>query len=436
MTVRLRPAHRLHGSITVPGDKSISHRALILNAMASGNATVDGFLPSADCLSTMTCLRALGVEFNQQGNRVQVVSPGRDALRASADPLDCGNSGTSMRLLAGVAAGIDGLTILDGDASLRARPMARVLEPLAAMGAIVDGRAGATLAPISIRGGALRPFNDHLAVPSAQVKSAVLLAALAADGPSRIEERAPTRDHTEVMLAAMGAEIERHHAGEAHVITIDPGAPLHPVDLTVPADPSGAAYWLVAASLAADAEVHLPGVGVNPTRSGAMDVLITMGATIERRNERTVGGEAVADLTVRSARLRGVTIEGSLIPRAIDELPVLAVAAALADGVTEIRDAQELRVKESDRIASTAAMLRAFGIDVEERPDGMRIVGGGPMHGATVKSYGDHRLAMAAAVGALSATGESELDDGDVVGVSYPQFWQDLATITGVQSPA
>ena len=436
MTVRLRPAHRLHGSITVPGDKSISHRALILNALACGRATVDGFLSSADCLSTMTCLRAWGVEFEHQGSRVEIVSPGRGGLRVSAAPLDCGNSGTSMRLLAGVAAGFDGLTILDGDASLRARPMARVLEPLAAMGAIVDGRAEATLAPISIRGGALHPFNDRLAVPSAQVKSAILLAALAADGPSRIEERMPTRDHTEIMLAAMGADIERHRTGDAHTITITPGAPLRPIDLTVPADPSAAAYWLVAASLADDAEVHLPGIGVNPTRSGAMDVLVAMGATIERRNERIVGGEAVADLTVRSSELRGVTIDGSLIPRAIDELPVLAVAAALADGVTEIRDAQELRVKESDRIATTAAMLRAFGADVEERPDGMRIVGGGPFHAATVRSHGDHRLAMAAAVGALFATDESELDDGDVVAVSYPRFWQDLAAITGVQSPA
>lgn len=428
MSVRLRPARRLHGTIAVPGDKSISHRALILNALADGAAHIDGLLDSDDCRSTMACLRSFGVEFSRDADRVVVRSPGLRALREPDAVLDCGNSGTTMRLLAGLAAAIDGVSVLDGDASLRSRPMARVLGPLSAMGARVDGRAEGTLAPIVIRGGALHPFRGRLEVASAQVKSAIVIAALSADGDSAIEEPATTRDHTERMLSAMGAQIRR--AGST--IEVTPADSLQPIDMRVPGDLSAAAFWLVAGSIADDAEIELPGVGVNPTRTGVLDVLTAMGANITRNNERLVGGEPVADLVVRSAQLRGVVIGGDLVTRSIDELPVLAVAAAYADGVTEIRDAAELRVKESDRIATTAAMLKALGARVEEHADGMTIEGGHALVGGTLDSHGDHRLAMAAAVAALSvADGTTELRGEDAVGVSYPQFWKHLDALAG-----
>ena len=426
MPLRLRPARCLRGTIAVPGDKSISHRALILNALAAGEATVDGFLPSDDCLRSMACLRAYGVEYDHEGSRVRLRSPGRSALREPGGVLDCGNSGTTMRLLAGLAAGLDGLSVFDGDASLRRRPMDRVLDPLRAMGARVDGRAGGALPPIAVRGGALRPFRGRLAVASAQVKSAVLLAALGADGPSRLDEPAPTRDHTEIMLAAMGADVRRRGS----TVELAPGGPLHSLDVQVPGDLSAAAFWLVAASLLPDAELQLPAVGVNPTRRGVLDVLLAMGADIELRNERTMNGEPVADLTVHSAPLRGTTIAGDLIPRVIDEIPVLAVAAARADGVTEIRDATELRVKESDRLAAVAGLLRALGAGVTERPDGLRIEGGSVLHGAALDAGGDHRMAMAAAVAALAAEGESQLRGDQAVTVSYPDFWQHLREVT------
>ncbi|MEE9277845.1 MAG: 3-phosphoshikimate 1-carboxyvinyltransferase [Dehalococcoidia bacterium] len=433
MSVRLRPAQRLRGTIAAPGDKSISHRALVLNALAEGEASVEGLLASEDCLRSMACLRLYGVQFRQDGNDVRVRSPGRQAFKEPAGVLDCGNSGTTMRLLAGVAAGFDGLSIFDGDASLRTRPMARVLRPLAAMGARVDGREGGSLAPFAVRGGPLRPFVGRMEVASAQVKSAILLAALAADAPSRIEEIAPTRDHTEIMLEAMGAEIQR----AANVIEIVPGRPLRPLDVRVPGDISAAAFWLVAGSIGPDAEIELPGVGINPTRSGVLDVLQRMGATIAIRNERRDGGELVADITVRSAPLRGIVIDGDLVPRAIDELPVLAVAAAFAEGVTEVRGAAELRLKESDRIASTTALLRALGADVEERADGFRVRGGAPLRAAALESGGDHRLAMAAAVAAICLQeGVSELRDEGCIAVSYPQFWQHLDELTGAEAIA
>ena len=431
MNIPLRPASELFGSITVPGDKSISHRALILNALAQGSAIIDGFTPNADCLSTIGCLQALGVEIEQNGNHVRLRSPGWSGLRSPINPLDCGNSGTSMRLLAGVAAGISGVTVLDGDRSLRTRPMNRVLEPLASMGALVSGRAQGTLAPISIRGASLQPFNGQINVPSAQVKSAILIAALAAGGVSRLEERVATRDHTEIMLAEMGVVIDRESMGDGHTIFIEPNLGLHPVDLTVSGDLSAAAYWLVAGSLAKNAEIQLPNVGINPTRSGVIEILENMGAKIVQRNFRIVKGESVSDLVVQSARLHGTKITGSLIPRSIDELPVIAVAASMANGITEIRDAEELRVKESDRIAAVAAMLRSFGASVDILQDGLRIFGNEKLQGAKIDSHGDHRVAMSAAIAALFANGESLLDDKDVVQVSYPLFWEDMASITG-----
>ena len=432
MTRSLHPVRAIRGTVRVPGDKSISHRAVILNALARGEARIAGFARGADTLASVAAMQALGAscEFEDE-HTLRVRSPGREALRPPRGTIDCANSGTTMRLLAGVAAGLEGRTVLDGDDSLRRRPMDRVLQPLASMGARVEGREGGTLAPITIEGGPLQPFRGRLAVASAQVKSAVLLAALAAAGSSELEEIAPSRDHTETMLRAMGAALEV----KGPRVRFDPRAgSLSPVDVDVPGDISAAAFWLVAASVLPGSELHLPGVGLNPTRTGVLDVLQAMGADIQVSGRRTVAGEAVGDLRVRSAALIGTEIAGDLIPRAIDELPVLAVAAAYAHGPTAISGAAELRVKESDRIATTATGLRALGAGVEERPDGLTIAGGGGLRGARIGSHGDHRLAMALAVAALGAMGESELSGDEAVAVSYPAFWSDLERLS--QHPA
>ena len=449
MTRTLQRAAALRGSLTLPGDKSISHRSLLFNALAAGEARIEGFLPSADCLSTMRCLSAYGVQFDYDPDHdptsITIRSPGRAAFVEPEDVLDCGNSGTSMRLLTGIAAGRDFVTRIDGDASLRTRPMERVLRPLAAMGASVDAGEGG-LAPLAIRGpehgAGLRPFRGRMEVASAQVKSAIMLAALDADGVSLIEEAGPTRDHTENMLSAMGADIRRTapSAGFPTValptVEIHPGAELHPVDLTVPGDISSAAFWLVAGSVVPDSEIHLRGVGINPTRIGVLDILRAMGADIEVQRERSVGGEPVADLVVRSAPLHGIIIDGDLVVRAMDELPVLAVAAAAAEGRTELRDAQELRVKEADRVAATVANLRALSVDIAERPDGFVIEAGRELQGGALDSYGDHRLAMAAAVAAQIASGSSQLKGAEDVIISYPQFWDDLEELTQAEALA
>ncbi len=437
-----RPA-ALRGSLTLPGDKSISHRSLLLNALAVGEAQIEGFLPSADCLSTMRCLGAYGVQFDYDSDlsptSVTVHSRGRAAFVAPDGVLDCGNSGTSMRLLTGIAAGRDFVTRLDGDASLRSRPMDRVLRPLAAMGAIVEARDGG-LAPLEIRGpehgASLRPFRGRMQVASAQVKSAVILAALDADGVSLIEETGHTRDHTENLLQAMGADVRSGPATDEGLPTIEvrPGAELHPLDLTVPGDISSAAFWLVAGSIVPGSEIRLRGVGINPTRAGVLDILQAMGADIEIQERRSVGGEPVADLVVRSADLHGSAIGGDLVVRAVDELPVIAVAAAKAKGHTELRDAQELRVKETDRVAATVANLRALGVNIQERPDGFLIEGGRELQGGVLDSFGDHRLAMAAAVAAQIAHGSSQLKGAEDVIISYPQFWDDLEELTQAEA--
>ena len=337
--------------------------------------------------------------------------------------LDCGNSGTSIRLLSGVAAGLPFRSRFDGDESLRQRPMRRVLEPLASMGATVDA---SSTAPFWVDGsnGLSSGFDGEIAVASAQVKSCIVFAALRANEPSRIVEPGPSRDHTERMLAAMGANLEIDDA----TITVRPGATLRSRDVAVPADISAAAYWMIAAAMTPGSEVTLPGVGVNPRRSGIIDVLKSMGASVELRNRRDVSGEPVADITVQGSKLYGTRIDGDAIVTAVDELPTLAVAAAIADGVTEIHDAAELRVKESDRIATTIQMLRAMGVQVDDWSDGMRIVGG-QLRGATVDSHGDHRLAMSAAVAALASepeSGPTTIQRASAVDISYPTFWRDL----------
>lgn len=425
--VAIGPAGPLRGELRVPGDKSITHRGLICNALAGGEAAVRNYLDGADCRSTMSCLREWGAEFEEGAGEIVVRSPGPAGFREPERALDCGNSGTTMRLLAGVAAGLPFETTLTGDDSLRTRPMARVLEPLAAMGAAAAGANGGRTAPISLRGPerGLRPFRGRLPVASAQVKSAVLLAALRAEGASTIEEPGPSRDHTERMLAAMGAEIEV----DGPRITVRPGAALRPLDVAAPGDASAAAFWIAGAAIVPGSEMRIPDVGVNPRRTGAIDVLRAMGARISLENMRDSAGEPAADIRVAASELRGTRIDGDLIVRALDELPVIAVAAACAEGLTEIRDAAELRVKESDRIACTAAMLRALGVDVVEHEDGLDVFGGGIKRGGRVDSAGDHRMAMAAAIAAAAAPEPVEIAGAGAVGISYPAFWRDLDAI-------
>ncbi len=431
MTTRtVTPAKRLHGTIAVPGDKSISHRAAILNALADGEATVHNFLPGEDCISTLSVLRALGADYTlDTSGETPVLSIngcGIDGLREPDAVLDCGNSGTTMRLMSGVLAGQPFHSVLTGDASLRKRPMARVTTPLREMGARVHGRDDGRFAPLSIDGGNLRGIRYRLPEASAQTKSAILLAGLYAEGDTIVEEQQPSRDHTERMLAAMGAQIGR----EGPAIRLTPGGRLTALSLRVPNDISAAAFWMVAASVHPDAEIHLTGVGMNPTRTGIIEVLRAMGADLAIEEERTVAGEPVADIVVRSSELRGVTAEGDLIVRMMDEIPALAVAAAFAHGPTTIRDAAELRVKESDRIATTVSQLSALGVGISARDDGMVIEGGTPPAGGNVGSFGDHRLAMALAAAALAGSGDVRIDEAEAVAVSYPDFWQHLEQLS------
>ena len=420
----------LRGALHVPGDKSISHRSLLLNALGVGEARIRGLLWSEDVEATLGAVRAMGVVV--EGERGgELVVRGSGALREPDGVVDCGNSGTSIRLIAGAVAAEPMFCVLTGDASLRRRPMARVLTPLRAMGARVDGRGGGDRAPLAIRGGELRPMAHDLHVASAQVKSALLLAGRRV-GVS-VREPATSRDHTERMLLAMGAPLRRDPDGWLHLAA---GGSLRCVDVDVPGDPSSAAFWLVAGSVVPGSELRLARVGVNPTRTGVIDALREMGADIREERPRVEGGEPVADLVVRAAPLRGARIDGELALRAIDELVVLSIAAAFAEGETVIADATELRVKESDRIASVARGLRALGVVVEERPDGMRIEGIGGLKtrltpdGVVIDADGDHRVAMAFLV-ASCVTGGVTVRGASTIGTSYPSFLEHLEAVRG-----
>jgi len=429
MRKTIRSLRRLRGSIEAPGDKSVSHRALILNAIARGEAMVENFQGGADCLATLRCLRALGVKIDWDGQgTMRIQGGGRFGLRESGDVLNAGNSATTMRLLAGLLAGQPFFSVLTGDASLRSRPMERVVEPLRAMGTRIGGRAGGAHPPLVIEGGPLRGIRYRLPVASAQVKSALSLAALYGEGETVLTEPAPSRDHTERMLRAMGADILGEEGGGLRISP--PQRELTPLSLRVPGDISAAAFWMVAAAAHPDAEIRLTGVGVNPSRSGIIDALASMGASIAVEEERMWGCEPVADIVVRSSPLRGTVIEGSLIPRLIDEIPVLAVAASLARGETVIRQARELRVKESDRIRTTVLELRRLGASIEELPDGMIIQGVGRLKGGVCASHGDHRLAMTMAVAGLLAQDETVVRGAEAASVSYPGFWHDLEQLS------
>jgi 3-phosphoshikimate 1-carboxyvinyltransferase len=423
----------LRGSVRVPGDKSISHRALLFGAIAEGETVIEGLLPAEDPLSTAACLRAMGVEVSPiaVGRTVTVRGVGLDGLAEPADVLDCGNSGTTMRLLLGLLAGREGRHfVLNGDASLRRRPMRRVAGPLGEMGAAIHGREGGNLAPLAVQGQALRAATIRTPVASAQVKSAILLAALTASGATTVIEPAHSRDHSERMLRAFGADLTV--AGPAGTeVTVRPGSPLRGREVVVPGDISSAAFWLVAGALTPGADLTVENVGLNPSRTGILEVLQEMGAHLEILRPREVAGEPVGDLRVRSGPLRPFRIGGALIPRLVDEIPVLAVAACGAEGVSRITGAEELRVKETDRLAVMARQLGAMGARIEEHPDGLTITGITPLRGAEVDSETDHRVAMSLAVASLIASGDGLLHRPEAAAVSYPGFWDDLTRLRG-----
>ena len=417
----------LEGEVSPPGDKSISHRAVILNAIASGIARVTNFSPGADCASTVQCLRALGIEINENPDDIStlVVKGSRGRFREPETVLNAGNSGTSMRLLSGLLAGQPFTSIITGDRSLRSRPMGRIVDPLRLMGAQAFGRQDGKFAPLVFHGGNLQGIEYDLPVASAQLKSCLLLAGLFAQGKTIITESSPSRDHTEKMLDAMGAQI----VVKGSAISLQ-RSELIALDVRIPSDISSAAYWMCAGVSHPNARIHISGVGVNPTRSGIVDVLREMGARISLTNHQLQGGELVADIQVESSRLLPVEIGGNLIPRLIDELPVLAVAACFAHGTTVIRDAGELRVKESDRIGVMVRELNRMGGNLEEMPDGMKIHGPVKLRGTLCKSSGDHRVAMSLAVAGLLAEGDTFISGAESASISYPGFWTQLQSLT------
>ncbi len=414
----------LRGRVRVPGCKGISHRALIFAAIANGRSTIRGLANGADVASTAAGLEALGVKVRAADDAVTVRGLGADGLREATSVIDCGNSGTTMRMLAGLVAGRSFLSVLTGDESLCERPMRRVLDPLATMGAHVDGRAGGTLAPIAVRGGDLRGMRHELATASGQVKTALVLAGLQADGVTEVVEPAPSRDHTERMLGALGAPIEAVGPG---VLRVRAGEP-SPFELTVPGDPSSAAFFIVAACIVPGSDLVIESVSLNPARIAYVDVLRRMGARIETTITGDEIGEPVGDVHVIGGPLAATDIAGD--ESIIDELPVLAVAAAFAEGTTTIYDAAELAVKESNRIGTVEQELTQLGIHVEARPDGLVIRGGAPI-GASLKSHGDHRIALAGAVAGLAASGETTVRGFGVTAISYPGFAADLDALMG-----
>lgn len=412
----------LRGTIRVPGDKSISHRALMLGAIAEGETRIQGLLLGEDPRSTAACFRALGADITELNSElVQVQGIGLGNLQEPLDVLQAGNSGTTLRLMLGLLAAHPGrFFTVTGDASLRSRPMSRVVQPLQQMGAQIWGRHNASLAPLAIQGQVLQPIHYHSPIASAQVKSCLLLAGLMATGETTVTEPVLSRDHSERMLQAFGAKLAIDQA--SHSVTVTGPARLTGQTVIVPGDISSAAFWLVAATIVPDSELLIENVGVNPTRTGILESLERMGADIVRENERVVAGEPVADLRVRSSTLQAAEFGGELIPRMIDEIPILAVAAAFAQGTTVIRDAQELRVKESDRLAVMASQLQRLGARVAELPDGLEITGGVPLKGAEVDSHTDHRIAMSLAIAALNAQGTTTIQQAEAAAISYPDF--------------
>ena len=415
----------LRGELTVPGDKSIIHRAVIFGSIAQGRTRIFNLSGGDDNSRTVRAFKSMGVEIFPEGDALCIKGRGWDALSAPRGTLDCGNSGTTMRLLSGVLAGRPFTSGLDGDASLRQRPMRRIIDPLNSMGARITSKSGTGSAPLEIRGGTLKGIDYRLPVASAQVKSALLLAGLQAEGVTKLAEPQKSRDHTELMIQGFAGKI----AIDCKSVAVQGGQTLSGKDVRVPGDISSAAFFLVAAATLPGSQVLIRGVGCNPTRDGVIEVLRAMGATIELVDARIDTGEPVADLKVTGGQLKGVEVGSELSARTIDEYPILAVAGALAEGVTIFTGVKELRYKESDRIMAMTDGLRRLGVTVEEREDGMTIQGRRRLHGASVRSFGDHRVAMSLAVAGLSSAGGVDIDDADCVDISFPGFFKLLGEI-------
>jgi len=426
-TRTIKPCHRLEGEVVLPGDKSISHRAVILNSLAKGKAEIDNFAPGRDCLATVKCLRALGVKIGSKGSQdsptLLVWGTGEDGLKEASNVLNAQDSATTMRLLGGLLSSQPFLSVITGDVSLRNRPMGRLIEPLRLMGAEIWGRGRDSFAPLVIMGKKLHGIDFTLPVPSAQIKSAILLAGLFARGNTILHQTIPSRDHTERMLKRMGASLESQ-GNSIFLLPLD--SPLVSVNLRVPGDISSAAYFLVAGAIHRNARIVIRDSGINPTRTGIIEILLAMGARLKIANKRPEASEPLADIVVESSELKGIEVGGDIIPRLIDEIPVLAVAGCVAKGKTVIKDAGELRVKESDRIATVVSELSRLGAKIEPLPDGMVIYGGRPLSGTEVDSHFDHRLAMSLAVAGLIAKGETTIKHAQVAQVSYPAFWKTL----------
>ena len=424
--MKLHKAAHIRGEITVPGDKSISHRSVMFGSIAKGTTEIHNFLEGADCLSTIGCFRRMGIEIENKSGTVIVHGKGMHGLTAPSGTLDCGNSGTTTRLISGILAPQNFDVTLTGDESIQKRPMKRIIEPLSMMGADIKSIRGNDCAPLKICGMPLAGIHYTSKVASAQVKSAILLAGLYADGLTTVTEPQVSRNHTELMLKFFGAELESKETS----VTIWPATELFGNRIDVPGDISSSVYFVAAGLILPNSEVLIKNVGINPTRAGLIKVCEAMGADLTLLNENHGNAEPTADLLVRTSSLKACTIEGDIIPTLIDELPTIAMMACFAEGTTVIRDAAELKVKESNRIAIMVENLRAMGADVEETDDGMIIHGGKPLHGAVVDSHKDHRIAMTFAVAALAAEGETEIHDADCVNISYPAFYEELERLT------
>lgn len=420
--MKFKKINALRGEVTIPGDKSISHRAVMLGAISEGTTRITNFLRGADCLSTIACFRKMGIDIEESPDQILVHGKGLHGLQAPADILDAGNSGTTTRLISGILAGQSFESTLTGDASIQKRPMKRIITPLTMMGADVESLSGDGCAPLRIRGSHLKGIDYHSPVASAQVKSCILLAGLYADSVTSVTEPYVSRDHSERMLSSFGAALKT----DGSTVSIQPEPRLMGQEVAVPGDISSAAYFIAAALLVPGSELLIKNVGINPTRDGILRICRRMGADITILNRREHGREPVADLLVKHSPLTGTVIEGAVIPTLIDELPILAVMAAFAEGSTVIRYAQELKVKESNRLDILVHHLSAMGADITGTEDGMVINGGRPLHGAVLESHLDHRIAMSFAVAGIAAQGETEILQADCVDISYPGFYRDL----------
>ena len=420
--MKLKYKHPLKGEVTIPGDKSISHRAVMFGALAKGTTEVTNFLQGADCLSTIDCFRRLGISIENTQDKILVHGKGLHGLSKPDTMLDVGNSGTTTRLISGILAGQKFETTLNGDESIQTRPMKRIMEPLSMMGADITSIRGNNCAPLCIKGAPLHGIHYKSKVASAQVKSCILLAGLYADGITSVTEPSVSRNHTELMLRGFGADV----VCEDKTASVTPVSELFSQKIEVPGDISSAAYFIAAGLIVPGSEILVKNVGINPTRDGLIRVCQAMGADMTLLNNRENGGEPVADVLVRYSSLNAATIEGEIIPTLIDEIPMIAVMACFAKGTTIIRDAAELKVKESDRIAVMVDNLSRMGAHITATDDGMIIEGGYPLHGAVIDSHLDHRIAMSFAVAALAAEGETEIRDADCVKISYPNFYTDL----------